>query len=238
MQYLEFKIITAFPGLLECYFNDSILRRAIKKEILHLEFVDPREFTSDKHRTIDDKPYGGGPGMVYMLDPIVKALEKAKQTARFEVVKTVLFDPKGPIVTQDFLQGLAQKLPDTTFILIAPRYEGIDARIKEFVDYTISIGPYILTGAELAAGVFVDALARLVPGVLGNTESAAQETGFFVKNSDLYITTEPDVYTRPAEYKGLKVPEVLLSGNHKEVEKWKAQAVKTHKAEFLTQNDV
>lgn len=255
MQRINFYLITPFRELIECYFNNSILDKAQKKDKISIYFINPRQFAQDKHKTIDDRPFGGGPGMVYMFEPFYKAIQLAKeQIAKEEqnlpseqksVTYTVLFKPDAPILNDNFIRDFAQQYNQkmVNFVLIIPRYEGIDARIEKFVDFSVSIGPYILTGAELAAAIFVDAFTRFVPDALGNPESSKQETQFKIKNNALYIKPEAPVYTRPQfiniNNERLTVPKVLVSGNHKQIQEW--QSTYSHnnqKTKYLSIKDI
>ena len=208
---MQFDIITIFPEILDSYFNESILKRAQKAKKIKIITHDLRAFTTDKHHKVDDTPYGGGPGMVLMVEPLYKALKSIK---KFKKSKVILLDPAG----QQFDQKKAaaySKLDQLIFI--CGRYEGIDARIDKFIDEKISIGPYVLSGGELGAAIIVEAISRLLPGVLGSSESLQYET-FSGKKSDV---VEHPQYTRPENFKGQKVPKVLLSGNHAEIAKWR-----------------
>lgn len=216
---MNFHIITIFPEALENYFDSSVLKRAREKKMLNIKFYNPRDYTKDKHKKIDDSPFGGGPGMVMKVDVIVQAvlnvLNEIKKTNR---TKIILLSPDGKQFTQKMARNLAKKNKD--IILISGRYEGIDARVKKILRAEkISIGPYVLTGGELPAGVIVDAISRHVPGVLGKKESLEDERGIGIP-----------VYTRPEifEFKGKKyrVPKVLLSGNHKKIEEWRKKHAK------------
>ena len=255
MQKINFYLITPFQELIECYFNNSILDKAQKKDKISIHFINPRQFAEDKHKTIDDRPFGGGPGMVYMFEPFYKAIQLAKEQIAKEVQKlppkqesvtyTVLFKPNAPMLNDNFIRDFAERYKQkiVNFILIIPRYEGIDARIEEFVDFSVSIGPYILTGAELAAAIFIDAFTRFVPDALGNPESVEQETQFKIKNDVLYIKPEAPVYTRPRNItisnKALNVPNVLLSGNHKEITTWQKQFTdRLEKTKYISIEDI
>ena len=218
---MKFEVITIFPDILDSYINQSILGRAQAKRIIKIRTHNLREATKDRHRTVDDRPYGGGPGMIMMVEPIYKTLKKIKAgPSPKRRIKTILLDPAG----KQFDQATAQKLSKfDKFIFICGRYEGIDARVDEFVDEKISIGPYILSGGELPALVIIEAVARLIPGVVGKQESLKEET----YSTEDYI--EYPQYTRPEKFiyqkkgarKEIIVDKVLLSGNHKQIEQWK-----------------
>ena len=210
---MHFHIITIFPEMFDSYLGEAMLKRAQKASRVKFSFYNPRDFVTDKHKQIDDKPYGGGPGMVMMAEPIIKAAQKAKR--RKKSVKTILFSPGGKQFTNTYAKKLSTNYKD--IILIAGRYEGVDARVKKVLKAEeVSIGPYILTGGELPAMIVMDAVSRQIPGVLGNSGSV-EETR----------TASGEMYTRPEEIvqkaKKYKVPKVLLSGNHKEIEKWRRE---------------
>lgn len=223
-------IITLFPEAFS-YFHHSIFKRAIDKKIIKVNFLNPRNFSLDKHQKVDDYPYGGGPGMVIKFEPIYRALNQAKKNSRFKK-KIILTHPAGKI----FDQKLAQKLSlEKHLIIICGHYEGIDARIEKFIDLKISLGKYILTGGELAAMVIADAVIRHLPGVLHHPLSLEDKRVMLDFNS-LLIHKEKTVknygplysypvYTRPEIIKIgkkiLKVPKVLLSGNHQLISDWR-----------------
>lgn len=211
---LQFDIITIFPKIFEPVLNESIIKRAQEKKKVTIRVHDLRDYTNDKHRKVDDRPLGGGPGMVLMPQPIFDAVKKIKRTRKTRVILT---SPAGRV----FNQRTARRLSGyEQLIIICGHYEGIDDRVRQkIVDETISLGDYILTGGELAAMVLTDCMARLVPGVLGKKESLALES--FEDN-----LLEYPQYTRPANFRGMDVPDVLLSGNHQQIAAWrKAQAI-------------
>lgn len=201
-------IVTIFPDDVERALGYSILGRAQSAGLLELKAHDLRDWTDDPHRTVDDTPYGGGPGMVMKPEPFGAAVE-ALRTAKSHVV---VLTPQGVSFTQQVAQHLARK---SHLVLLCGHYEGIDERVSRLADEEISLGDFVLTGAEVAAVVVVDAVARLIPGVLGNSASAADEsfTGLL----------EYPQYTRPPVYRGWAVPEVLLSGHHEQVRRWRRQ---------------
>ncbi|HAH04390.1 TPA: tRNA (guanosine(37)-N1)-methyltransferase TrmD [Candidatus Komeilibacteria bacterium] len=208
---MQYDIITIFPKILDAYFNESILKRAQQARLINIKTHDLRDYTADKHRSVDDAPYGGGPGMVLMVEPIYKCLKKIKRQKKSRVI---LLDPAG----KQFDQKMAEKFSKLDqLVFICGRYEGIDARVDNLIDEKISVGPYVLSGGELPAAIIIEATARLLPGVLGKIESTEYET-FAGEKSDV---VEYPQYTRPENFKGMKVPEILLSGNHKEIEKWR-----------------
>ncbi len=203
--------------MFDSYLNESILKRAQEKKKIKFFFYNPREYTKDKWKRVDDRPYAGGPGMVMMVDPLMRAYVKAiARIARLKKtkVKTVLFSPGGAIFTNEYARSLVQT-KYTDVIFICGRYEGIDERVVEITKCEkVSIGPYVLTGGELPAMVCVDAVSRHIDGVLGNAESPEEER-----------VSSHEVYTRPEVYvykkKQYTVPNVLLSGDHKKIEEWK-----------------
>jgi len=210
---MKIDILTIFPKMFKGPFDESIVRRAQKKDLVKLKIHDLRDWAKDKHKTVDDKPFGGGPGMIMKIEVIDRALAELKKPKS----KTILLTPQGKTFKQKMAQRLA-KLDQ--IILICGHYEGVDERVRELVDEEISIGDYVLTGGEIPAMTVVDAIVRLIPGVVGRKESLKEES--FAEG-----LLEYPQYTRPADYKGKKVPKVLLSGNHKEIEGWrKEQAVK------------
>jgi tRNA (guanine37-N1)-methyltransferase len=214
---IGFDIITIFPEIFHAYLGESILKRAVQKKLLDVKIYNLRDFTTDKHRTVDDYPYGGGAGMVMKIEPIYNAVHSIKTDGLERIV--VLLSPQGKTYNQEMAETLSRE--KRRILFICGRYEGIDERVREsLVDEEISIGDYILTGGELAALVIIDSAARLIPGVLGDYESAKEES--FARG----ILDYPH-YTRPPEFKGLNVPEVLLSGNHSEIHRWrKREAIK------------
>jgi len=219
---MNFHIITIFPESLRGYFNSSILGRAQKNKKIEINLHNLRNFAEDKHKKVDDKPYGGGPGMVMKIEPIVKTILKIKPaspTGRSKISnlgnsKIIVFSPLGKKFTQKMAKDWAKKYDN--LIMICGRYEGVDARVKKALNAEeISIGPYILTGGELPAAVVTDAVARHIPNVLGKEESLEEERGM----SGFPVYTKPEVF----EFKGKKysAPKVLLSGHHKKIKNWR-----------------
>jgi len=211
---MNYHIITLFPDAFSSYLNESILKRAIEDKKIKVKFYNPRDFTkgtSYADRRVDDKPYGGGPGMVIEALPVIKAIAKAK--GKNKKVKIVWFTPSGKMFDTSYAKTAAGKYSDIIFV--CGRYEGIDARVKKvFKVDEISVGPFVLTGGELPAMILIDSISRQIKGVLGDIQSLEESR-----------ISSPDVYTRPevVEYKGKKyrVPKVLLSGNHKLIDEWK-----------------
>jgi tRNA (guanine37-N1)-methyltransferase len=208
---LKFTIITIFPHMLDSALGHSILKKAQEKGLIAVEQVDLRQYTTDRHHTTDDSPYGGGHGMVMKPEPLVAAIEEARR--RSPSARVILLTPQGRVFTQREAQRLAQ---EQHLVLVCGRYEGIDERVKAFVDEEISVGDYTLSGGEPAANILIDAMSRLIPGVLGNFESAVDESF-----SDGLL--EYPQYTRPEEFRGMKVPEVLLCGDHERIKQWRLQ---------------
>lgn len=208
---MKFDIITIFPNVIQEYIDTGILRIAQEKELVEINVHDLRKWTEDNHRTVDDTPYGGGPGMVMKIEPIYKALKELRKEKSIVCITT----PKGEKLTQSKVEEFSKK-EDAHYIIICGRYEGVDQRVHEhLVDLEFSIGDYVLSGGELPALVFVDSVTRLIPGVLGNIESLESES--FTQEDKLDFPQ----YTKPEEFEGWKVPEVLLSGNHKKIEDWR-----------------
>lgn len=216
---MRFDIITIFPHILDSYFNESILKRAQTSGKIAINNHDLRNWTSDPHKTVDDSPYGGGPGMVMKVDPIYRAVEDIKNKAGGKKVRVIVFSAKGKKFTQ---KDAHRYLEYDQLILICGRYEGIDQRVIDHIaDEEVSIGEYVLTGGELPAGVIVDSVARLIPGVLGNEESIVEESYTGEE------TIEYPQYTRPEVYNDWKVPDVLITGNHQAIKDWRDQQRKS-----------
>lgn len=202
-------VITLFPGMFENIFDDSIIGRAQEKGLAKIAVHQLREWATDKHHTVDDRPYGGGVGMVLKVDVLVAAIEALKTPESHVVLMT----PQG----EPFKQSLAKTLSTKNhIILVCGRYEGFDERVRAFVDQEISIGDYVLTGGEIPAMAVIDAVVRLVPGVLEKEDATTFES--FSEN-----TLEYPQYTRPDDFRGMGVPEVLKKGNHKEIEAWRSE---------------
>jgi len=207
---LSVEVLTLFPRMIAAPLEESILGKAREKGLLRVQVTDIREFADGKHRVTDDVPYGGGAGMVMKPEPLVAAIEAARQ--RGPGARVVLLSPQGP----RFNQGKAQELANHgALILVCGRYEGVDERVLRWVDEELSLGDFVLTGGEIPALAVIDAIARLVPGVLGN-ELSAQSESFSGEG-----LLEGPQYTRPPEFRGLRVPEVLLSGDHEKIARWR-----------------
>jgi len=211
MGSLQVEVISLFPEMFAAISDYGITSRAVKQGLLQLRCHNPRHFTEDRHQTVDDRPFGGGPGMVMKIQPLERALAAARQAAGASA-KVIYLSPQGRRLTQAAVRDLAQ---EQTLILIAGRYEGIDERfIEAHVDEEWSIGDYVLSGGELPAMVLIDAVTRLLPGALGHADSA-EEDSF----SDGLLDCPH--YTRPEVYAGKHVPDVLLSGNHEHIRRWR-----------------
>ncbi|MAM46026.1 MAG: tRNA (guanosine(37)-N1)-methyltransferase TrmD [Planctomycetes bacterium] len=214
---MRFDIITIFPGMFSSVVDESILGRAVKSGLVEIQRVDLRDFTEDRHRSVDDRPYGGGPGMVFKPEPVFDAVESVLGevgSAADAGVRKIILTPQGRRLDQPLLRELSG---ESRIVLLCGHYEGFDERIIEGLDFEeVSIGDYVLSGGELPAMVLIDGVVRLLPGALGHPESSEEES---FENGIL----EYPQYTRPSEYRGMKVPEVLLSGNHAEIEQWRRQ---------------
>jgi tRNA (guanine37-N1)-methyltransferase len=207
---LKFGCISLFPSVFDSLSEYGVIGKAAEAGLIEFGFWNPRDFSQDVHRRVDDKPYGGGAGMVLQVQPLVDAIKKAKET--WPTAKVIYLAPDGKTFTQQVAVCCAKQATDLIFI--AGRYEGIDERAKAYVDEVWSIGDYVLTGGELAAMVAMDAIARLLPGVLGHEESAANDT------FSVGLLEHPH-YTRPRDFEGMAVPEVLLSGDHQAIARWR-----------------
>ena len=207
---MQIDILTLFPDLFEGPFSQSILKRAKDKGVVTICLHNIRDYSTGKHRTVDDYPFGGGAGMVMMIEPVARCIESLKEKTNYDEV--IYMSPDGELLTQKVANRLSVL---KNIILLCGHYKGIDERIREhLITREISIGNYVLSGGELAAAVLTDAVVRLMPGVL-NDETSALSDSF---QDDLI---SPPVYTRPSDFRGWKVPDVLLSGNDKEIAKWK-----------------
>jgi len=210
---MKIDLVTIFPGILEGPFKESMIKRALDRNLVEINLVDLRQYTHDRHRQVDDTPYGGGCGMILKPEPLFEAVEDLKSKTRAERTRVILLTPQG----QKFNQQMARQLSEEDhLIMICGRYEGVDERVRNsIVDLELSIGDYVLTGGEIAAAVVVDAVVRLLPGFI--SEEAAANESF----SEPLL--EHPHYTRPPEYRDQKVPDVLLSGHHGEIAIWRRQ---------------
>lgn len=224
---MKIDILTLFPKMFTGPFDESIVQRAQDKKLVEIKIHDLRKWTSDKHKTVDDKPFGGGTGMIMMIEPIYKALNElksqtlnSKQSTINNQQLTILLSPRG----QPFNQKTAQRLAKYRhLIFLCGHYEGVDERVSEhLVDEEISIGDYVLTGGELPAMVLIDSITRLIPGVLKKSEATKEESfsNFQLPTSN-FQTLEFPQYTRPETFQGWPVPPILLSGHHKKIKEWR-----------------
>jgi tRNA (guanine37-N1)-methyltransferase len=220
---MRFDIITVFPEMFAGFLECGIMRRARKSGLVDVRLVNLRDFAKDKHRSVDDRPYGGGEGMVFMPGPLFEAIEFCRGGDQGDRGQVILLTPQGKLWSQEMASEFATF---THLMLVCGRYEGVDQRvIDSLVDREVSIGDYILTGGEIPAMVILDSVVRLLPGALGSPASAVNESF----SSGLLDYPQ---YTRPAEFRGLTVPQVLLSGHHARIEKWRREQAleKTKKA--------
>ena len=210
---MRIDVITVFPRIIEAPLNESILKQACKRTDLEINIVDFRDFTTDKHRTVDDTPYGGGSGMILKPEPLFRAIESVLEDTKKDVKKRIVFPtPQGKLFTQNIASELSL---EKHLIFLCGHYKAIDQRVIDtWVTDEISIGDYILTGGEIVSVLMIDAIVRLIPGVLGDIESA---------NTDSFQSNLLDCpyYTRPEIFRGMKVPDILVSGDHKKIEDWR-----------------
>ncbi len=204
---MRIDIITIFPEYFTSPLKVGLIGKALEKGLIDIRVHNLRDFSNIKHRKIDDRPFGGGAGMVFMVEPLWNAVSRLKK----KDTKVILFSPSGAILNDEFSDVLSR---NKHFIFICPRYEGVDERVKNFIDYEISIGDYILNGGEVAALVLIEVLSRKIDGVIGNKDSLKEES---FKN---FLLEYPQ-YTQPREFLGNRVPEILLSGDHKKIEEWR-----------------
>jgi tRNA (guanine37-N1)-methyltransferase len=227
---MRIDIITVVPDLLKSPFEASILKRAIEKGLVEIHFHNLREYTSSNYKQIDDYQYGGGAGMVMMIEPIDKCITKLKSERDYDEI--IYLTPDGEVLNQVMANTLSLK---GNLILLCGHYKGVDQRVRDlFVTKEISIGDYVLSGGELAAAVLCDSIIRLIPGVLGNETSAL--TDAFQDN-----LLSPPIYTRPANYKGLEVPKILLSGHQRKIDDWRdekaLERTQNRRPDLLEEND-
>jgi tRNA (guanine37-N1)-methyltransferase len=210
---VKIDVLTLFPAMFAGPLDESIVKRAREAKLLDLKIHNLRDWTHDRHKTVDDRPFGGGPGMLLKVEPLFEAIESLQR----ETTRVILLSPSGRKFDQSIARELAQS---DDLLLVCGSYEGFDERVREaLADDELSIGDYVLTNGALPAMVLIDAVARLLPGVLGDDESSHDES--FSQG-----LVEYPQYTRPAEFRGMKVPEVLLSGNHAGIEKWRREQAK------------
>ncbi|MEQ1486946.1 MAG: tRNA (guanosine(37)-N1)-methyltransferase TrmD [Methylotenera sp.] len=209
-----FEVVTLFPEMFDAITKHGITSRALQQNIYDVQFWNPRDFTTDNHKTVDDRPYGGGPGMVMLVEPLEQAINAAKAAQAKQNIESwvIHLSPAGKPLTHEKVMQLSKT---QGLVLLASRYEGVDQRLIESqVDEEISIGDYVLSGGELPAMALMDAIIRQLPGALGDSDSAVEDS--FVDG-----LLDCPHYTRPEEYKGVKVPEILLSGNHAKIKEWR-----------------
>jgi len=234
--HMNFNIITIFPSIFDSYFNESIIKRAQARQVIDINIHNLRDWTTDRHKTVDDTPYGGGAGMVLKVEPIYRCVEDIKlqiTNNKFQInsksksyklktkMRVILFSAKGKKYTHSDAKRLSKY---ENLILICGRYEGVDERVAKYIaDEEISIGDYVLTGGEIPAMAVVDSITRLIPEVLGNVESIKDES----HSRSGYL--EYPQYTKPEDFMGHKAPKVLLSGNHEEIRKWRMKHAKKGK---------
>lgn len=209
-------ILTLFPEMFKSVFNESIIKRAQEKKLVEINMFNLRDWANDKHKTVDDSPYGGGAGMVMKVDVIDRAIDSLKSKIKDEKIKIILLTPQG----KKFDQKKAKKLSSySNLLLICGHYEGFDERIRKLVDEEISIGDYVLTSGDLPTMVLIDAISRQIPGFIEKSQAIKEESFSKIKNCLL----EYPQYTKPSEYRGQKVPKILLSGNHKKIAEWRTK---------------
>lgn len=219
---MKITILTLFPEMFKGFLGESIIKRAIENKLLEFEIINIRDYAFDKHKQVDDSPFGGGAGMLLKPEPLFRALDDIKTRG-----KVIFTSPQGKTLNQDLVKELVK---EEAITIIAGHYEGIDERvIEKYVDLEVSIGDFVLTGGELPAMVIADAVARLIPNVLGNSES-------YVNDSFYNGLLDCPHYTRPAVYEEMEVPEILLSGHHKNIEKWRKK--ESLKRTFLRRPDL
>ena len=218
---MKVAIVTLFPEMFTAVTDYGVTGRAVKQGLLEVAHFNPRTYTSDRHQTVDDRPYGGGPGMVMMIEPLRDAISAARKWIGSEADSTVIFlSPQGRLLHQRAVNNLAEKVANGNLIFVCGRYEGIDERLIELeVDEEWSIGDYVLSGGELPAMVMLDAVIRQLPGALGHQDSAQQDS--FSEGTRGLLDCPH--YTRPEQYQGLQVPEALLSGNHEKIRQWRRE---------------
>lgn len=216
---MRFSVLSIFPGMIENFVSHGLLAKAIEKKIITVKTYDLRDFAHNKHRKVDDRPFGGGAGMVMMPDPLFNAVEVIKEELPGKVV---LFSAYAETLTQKRIKELSQ---EEHLILVCGRYEGVDQRfIDTMVDEEISLGEYVIMGGELAAGVILEGVSRMLDGVVGNPESV--QTDSFYRDEQFGFPQ----YTQPRDYKGMQVPEVLLSGHHKDISEWRRKNQKQRRS--------
>jgi tRNA (guanine37-N1)-methyltransferase len=213
---MRFDVLTLFPEMFPGYLGQSLLKLAIERGLVDVRLHNLRDWAKGKHKQVDDRPYGGGPGMVLMVEPVVECVEAVQAAGDQGTGKLIMLTPQGRTLTQPIVEELTR---EQRLLLLCGRYEGFDDRVRQILQPDeISIGDFILGGGEVAAMVMIDAVIRLIPGVLGDEDSNKQDS-FSTDNRLL----EGPQFTRPREFRGLEVPEVLLSGNHEQIARWRRQ---------------
>ena len=215
MSKIKFTIITLFQEALEPYLNTSMMWKAKDKGIAEFDFVNLRDYGLGPHKSVDDTPYGGGDGMLLRCEPVFNAIEDVKK--KDPKAEVIVPTPAGKLWTEEMAQRFADVTEDKHYIILCPHYEGYDERILSIVDHKICLGPYVLTGGEIPALAIIDSVVRLIPGVLGGETSAIVES--FSDGDNI----EYPQYTKPYDFRGMTVPDILLSGNHGEIAKWRAE---------------
>lgn len=235
---MKITVVTLFPKMIEAFISESIIKRAIDKKIIEIKIINLREFTTDKYRTVDDKPYGGGTGMVLKIEPVFKAINEIKKNIIGKKNHYILTSPRGIKYDQKKAEELSRL---DNIVIFCGHYEGFDERISAYFNEEISIGDYVLTGGEIAASVIIDSITRLIPNVLKKEEATQNESFLEIeinklekivgenetikflkeKKKTVVKLLEYPQFTRPETFNGKKIPEILLSGNHKEIDKWR-----------------
>jgi len=221
---MKFQLLTIFPNIFDSYLNESILKRAQNKKIIKFKIHNLRDWANDKHRTVDDTPYGGGAGMLMKIEPLYRALQaikKINKKIKPAKKKVILLSASGKKWTQAQAQKYS-KLEEIIFV--CGRYEGVDARIRKFIDEEISVGDYVLTGGELPALTIIDSIVRLLPGVLGNHASSVEESHSQIGRLEYPQYTRPEIFITGV--KKYRVPKILLSGNHQKIKEWQEKQYK------------
>ena len=217
---MRFDILTLFPEAFESFCNTSIIKRAIENEKIEINCFNIRDFTENKHKKVDDIPYGGGAGMVMTCQPLFTSIKHVKNLIP-DTAPVIFFTPHGKTWNQPTAESFSDQKKYSRFIIVCGHYEGIDQRVRDqLIDLEISLGDFVLTGGELPAQIFIDSIARLIPDVIGKSKSHEEESFSEIVGRN---KVEYPHYTRPDTFEGLKVPEVLLSGNHKNIENWRKE---------------
>lgn len=222
---ITFDIVTIFPRLFDSFLQESIIARAQRQKLIKIRVFDLRRYSKDRHHTVDDRPYGGGRGMVLMIEPIYRALQALKLRTPNSQLKTILFSPRGKKFTQKTAHQYSRL---KRIVLVCGRYEGVDERVNKLVDEKLSLGNYVLMGGEVAAMALIEAVSRLVPGVLGHSELLGERLGRDKSFSEYPQYTRPEVFAPRSGVKW-KVPKVLLLGHHQKIESWRQKHQKTIK---------